>query len=76
MFTSLFARLSALLSVYFMSPVLSGVSARARRGAGFMEYALLAALAVGIFLILSRVFPGLFEGIIERIRGALGWSGT
>ena len=76
MFNALFARLSALLSVYFMSPVLSGVSARTRRGAGFMEYALLAALAVGIFLILSRVFPGLFSGIIDRIQSALGWTGV
>ena len=48
------------------------VTSRARRGAGFLEYALLGALAVGIFLVINALFPGVFTGLFQRIRSAVG----
>jgi hypothetical protein len=51
------------------TPTLAPV--RARRGAGFLEWALLAALALGIAAILWRVFPSAFEGLLNRIRDGI-----
>lgn len=41
------------------------------RGAGFMEYALLAALAAVIFAVLVVAFPALMNTILDRIKAAV-----
>lgn len=38
-----------------------------RRGAGMLEYALIAALAVGVFLLLRGFFEGLFKSLTKDI---------
>lgn len=68
-------RAFAVLFVSFLaapSVVPVPVPARVRRGAGFLEYALLGALAVGIFLVINALFPGVFTGLFQRIRSAVG----
>lgn len=59
--------LSGLLSPRALRPILLPVRSR-RRGAGMLEYALIAALAVGIFLILRTFFDGLFSDVTNDIK--------
>lgn len=59
-----------------VADVLSGgrstlrVRTAASRGAGFFEYMLLGGLAVAVAYVLHRTFPGMFEGMMEKIRDA------
>jgi hypothetical protein len=48
------------------------IPVRTRRGAGFLEWALLGALALTIAAILWRIFPSAFEGLLNSIRDAIG----
>lgn len=43
----------------------------ARRGAGFLEYALLAAVGLGIFFLINRLFPGVISRLFERLGDAI-----
>ena len=63
--------LSALISGFAsparsLRPVLVPVRAR-RRGAGMLEYALIAAIAVGVFIFLREFFNDLFQNLTGDI---------
>ncbi|MCP4792052.1 MAG: hypothetical protein GY882_01750 [Actinomycetia bacterium] len=45
------------------------VSAQTRRGAGFIEWALLAVVALVLFVLLKGRLASLFSGIIDGIQG-------
>jgi hypothetical protein len=45
--------------------------AAASRGAGMLEYALLAALAVGLFFLLKTLLPNVFNDMINKVSGAV-----
>lgn len=47
-------------------------SGRTRRGAGLIEYMLLAFLAVVLFALLRVAFPAIFDNIIDKIKTAVG----
>jgi hypothetical protein len=53
-----------------LSPAL--VKTSGRRGAGFLEWALLGALALTIAGILWAIFPSAFSGLLNDIRDRLG----
>lgn len=64
--TSLWSLLTGVLASRSLRPVLLPVRSR-RRAAGMLEYALIAALAVGVFLFLRRFFDGLFKDVTKDI---------
>jgi len=68
--TRLWALLGGLLSPRALRPMLLPVRSR-HRGAGMLEYALVAALAVGVFLILRQFFSGLFTNVTKDINDNL-----
>jgi len=68
--TSLWSLLASLLSPRALRPVLLPARSR-RRGAGMLEYALIAALAVGVFLFLRGFFDGLFKNVTKDINDNL-----
>lgn len=45
--------------------------ARARRGAGFLEYMMVAALAVAAFVALKLIFPSVLSGLLDNIKNAI-----
>lgn len=64
--TSLWALAAGLFSPRALRPI--RLSSRSgRRGAGMLEYALIAALAVGVFIFLRGFFAGLFERLTGQI---------
>jgi Flp pilus assembly pilin Flp len=65
--TSFRALLVGLLSPRALRPILLPVRSR-RRGAGMLEYALIAALAVGVFLFLRTFFDELFTDVTDDIK--------
>lgn len=68
--TSPVALIVGLLSPRSLRPILLPVRSR-RRGAGMLEYALIAALAVGVFLFLRTFFDGLFTNVTNDIKNNL-----
>lgn len=45
--------------------------ARARRGAGFLEYMMVATVALAVFVAIKALFPGLVSGILNTITSAI-----
>ena len=45
---------------------------RARRGATFIEYALLAGIALVLFFVFRTGLSGIFDSLLQSIRDALG----
>lgn len=68
--TNLWAFFAVLLSPQALRPILLPERSR-RRGAGMLEYALIAALAVGVFLFLRGFFDGLFKNVTKDINDNL-----
>jgi Flp pilus assembly pilin Flp len=52
------------------TPVLATVTNRRRRGATFIEYALLAGLAVVLFLAIRGPLQGVIQNAIDKLNGA------
>lgn len=51
---------------------LAVVPVRRRRGATFIEYALLAAIALAVFLALGGPLSNLMTGIVNKIKSTIG----
>lgn len=56
-----------------MRPVLAPV--RARRGAGMLEYAMVALISIAVFAALFQFFPGFFKGITDSITSRFNDAG-
>jgi hypothetical protein len=50
------------------APRLLPVRVRTRRGAGMLEYALIALISIGVFVALNEFFPDFFQGILDNIQ--------
>jgi Flp pilus assembly pilin Flp len=73
MFQNLFARINALIiSMFAEKPQMIVIPARSRRGATFIEYALLAGVAVIVFFAFRGPLTNLMTGIINQVSRALG----
>lgn len=44
------------------------IPVRTRRGAGMLEYALIALISIGVFVALNNFFPDFFQGILDNIQ--------
>jgi Flp pilus assembly pilin Flp len=49
------------------NPTLLPVRARGRRGAGMLEYSMIALISIAVFAALRQFFPTFFEGITKSI---------
>ena len=50
------------------APRLLPTRVRTRRGAGMLEYALIALISIGVFVALNTFFPDFFQGILDNIQ--------
>lgn len=69
--TAIYATIARIVTMDGTSQ-LALVPARRRRGATFIEYALLAGIAVIVFLAISGPLRNLMTGIIDSVSDALG----
>ena len=68
-------RIWAMFAAMFTSatPAMLTVSSqRSRRGATFIEYALLAGIALVLFFVFRTGLSGIFDTLLQSIRDALG----
>lgn len=78
MFLSLLVRLQLALTA-FLTGMLAGARTRAMspaRGANFIEYAMLAVIAIGLGWIFRTQLSTAFNGILEQVRNGIGAGGS
>lgn len=86
MFVTAAQRLAALVTVmatYVFNLVNGGprqtlalARVRSRRGAGMLEYAMVALISIAVFAALFQFFPGFFETITSRISERFNGTGN